>query len=113
MKDSERGFEIPAGLPPLGRAAAETIVKLAFKLTGPEASNGGRAFYTPEEWRERGEKYGGDSLLVIAHDGGDLAPMCNYDYCCYAAIEAANDALEPLGVFIQNCTSWYSAIYER
>jgi hypothetical protein len=71
------------------------------------------AFYTPEEWRARGEKYGALSVLVVVHDGGPYAPLFNYDYEDYKAIEAMQKALEPLGLYAEQCTGWYSAIYRR
>jgi len=68
-------------------------------------------FYTPEEWKERREQYGTDSLLVVCHDGGDHAPFFNLDYEAYARWEEMIAALRPLGVYSEQCTSWYSAIY--
>jgi hypothetical protein len=102
-------FQIPDGLSAKGRKAAETLVKLA----GKGADGGGcRAFYTPEEWADRGEQYGLKSLLIICHDGGDLAPFLNWDYCAYAKTEKAITALSEHGVYAEQCTGWYTAIYE-
>jgi hypothetical protein len=102
-------FKIPEGLCSKGEAAAKALVKLA----GPEGSGGGcRAFYSPQEWRDRGEQYGRDALLVVVHDGGDLAPMLNFDYCDQRAMNRQVAALAKLGLFAESCTGWYTAVYE-
>jgi hypothetical protein len=70
MTEVSKDFEIPEGLSKLGRNAAETIVKTARHRMGADASGGGcRAFYTPEEWKERGESYGLTAKLIVVHDG--------------------------------------------
>lgn len=85
---------------------------------GREPSGGGcQAFYTPEEWKARGEQYGTESELILCHDGGDLYYMCNWDSdlnwtCNYRGIETLRKHLEPMGYFIEQCTSWYSAVYK-
>lgn len=105
MKDD---FRIPEYLSDEGRKVAEAIKD----LLGPEASGGGcRAFYTPEEWKARGEEYGCNSILILCHDGGDLAPYCNYDYGHWDMNSELNEALRSLGYFVEGCTSWYSAVY--
>jgi len=104
MKD----FEIPSDLTQESHKIATTISD----LLGDEASGGGcRAFYSPEEWKERGEKYGVESLLILVHDGGELAPYCNHDYEDSMKMEMISAALRPLNAYIEQCTSWYSAVY--
>jgi len=71
----------------------------------------GTALYSPKAWAERGEDYGFDSLLVIVHDGGAFAPLCNYNYCDYVSIEQFNAALKAEGLYVEGCTCWYSAVY--
>jgi hypothetical protein len=101
---------IPEGLTPEGRKAAEAIVEVVKK--GDDTYLGGcKPFYTPEEWRERGEEYGLESELIVVHDGGDLVCYFNYDYGAYKSVEKMEEALEELGMFAEPCTSWYSAIY--
>ena len=90
----------------------EIIMKTVEKVNGhPVDTSGCRAFYTPEEWKERGERYGQGSVLVVVHDGGDLARFFDYNRMNYAAIDALGDALAEAGYFAEQCTSWYSAIY--
>ena len=101
---------IPAGLSPEGKAAA---VVIATELKKAKGSTGGcRAFYTPEEWAERGEQYGLNAELIVCHDGGDLAPMFNLDYMQYETYDKAAQALSKVGVWPEGCTSWYTAIYK-
>lgn len=78
---------------------------------GPISGGGCRAFYTPDEWSDRGEEFGTESALVICHDGGDLMQYFSYDYCVYESIDHMNDALGRIGYFAEQCTCWYSAIY--
>jgi len=105
-----KDFKIPEGLSLLGRQAAVAILAHVTRKD-PKASGGGcRAFYTPEEWKERGEKYGTTSVLVICHDGGDMCPYFSLDYGWEMA-EGMNDVLRELGLYAEACTGWYTAIY--
>lgn len=105
-------FDIPQGLSPEIQQVAETIAETIRKDCGPNASGGGcQLFYTPSEWKDRGEEYGTNSKLVIVHDGGDQAPFFNWAYCEYTRMEKMVEALKPLGFYPEQCTCWYSAIY--
>lgn len=106
-----KGFEIPDGLSPKGRAAAERII--AFLKSKDRLYSGGcKVFYTPEQWKERGEQYGCDSLLIVVHDGGDHAGAFNYAYEQYDFHRQMLGDLKKMGVYAEQCTSWYSAVYE-
>lgn len=78
----------------------------------PPDGGGCRTFWTPKEWKDRGEQYGTEAVLIVVHDGGDMAPFFNYDYQCYSAIDALNEKLRGVGYYAEQCTSWYTAIYE-
>jgi len=91
------------------RAHAAFVAFLVSK--GMTYSGGGQTFFSPEEWAERGEDYGKKSLFVIVHDGGDVAPVCNLDYECYSLNNEMVEEMSKHGVFIEQCTSWYSACY--
>ena len=96
------------------RKIAQAIIKVAKEIFGDDASGGGcRAFYTPKEWKERGEKYGQDSKLIVVYDGGDLYPLFSYMSECREAQRKVDQALEELGYYHEPCTGWYSAVYER
>jgi hypothetical protein len=103
-------FDRPDGLSPEGEKALDAL--LGFIQYRDLRSGGGcRAFYTPEEWKARGELYGTESVLIICHDGGDLAPMCNMDYECYKLHDEMQRVMGQAGFFVQDCTGWYSAVY--
>ena len=110
MTESNSDWPIPEGLSDLGRQAAEKIVEF---LQAHDATyhGGGGQFYTPQEWVERGEAYARDSLLVVTHDGGDHAGAFNIAYEQYKFREELIQCLAPLGVFVEQSTSWYSGIY--
>ena len=101
---------MPEGLSAKGRVAAEAILTL---LKRDEATHTGgcKMFYSPEEWKARGEAYGIGSLLIVCHDGGDHAGYFNWDYENYEAVAAMNAALGAVGCYVESCTCWYSAIY--
>ena len=76
-------------------------------------TGGCRTFYTPQEWRDRGEQYGLRSELIVCHDGGDIQVAFNYDCMCYDVIEEVRVALDKIGYWAEPCTSWYTAIYKN
>lgn len=76
-------------------------------------TGGCRTYYSPEEWRGRGERYGTSSVLIVCHDGGDFAAMFNPDYECYDLMEEGRRALDAIGYWAEQCTSWYTAIYRK
>lgn len=93
-----------------GRAAAEAILAFLQEKNLTDHGGGGK-FYGPEEWENRGESYGLGALLIVTHDGGDHAPAFNWDYEAYDLVEDLRLALQKIGVYVEQCTSWYSAIY--
>jgi len=89
---------------------ARQVVKKFCKLKGIDISTGGE-LYTPKEWRERGERWGTTSKLVITHDGGDFAPYLNLDYGCYKLFDEMVEFFSKHGYYAELCTGWYSAVY--
>lgn len=75
-------------------------------------TGGCNPFYTPEEWRARGEEYGLNSELIICHDGGDYAYLCNTDHGFYELTDMFSQKLKEHGYFLEACTCWYSALYK-
>ena len=93
-------------------ALAWNIVKWLAARTGEHPDGGGcKAFYSPREWVKRGESYGKDAVLILCHDGGALAPFCNYNYGNWEGMKAFSDFLSSKGYYVECCTSWYSAVY--
>lgn len=110
---------VPETLKGLARQAAEKAVefiranhKAVFGQDKEPNTGGCKMFYTPEEWKERRELYGTESLVVVVHDGGDHAAYFNWDYECYKLIESLGEELAKIGCFAEQCTCWYSAIYK-
>lgn len=95
------------------REIADGIAQWLADYIGHAPSGGGcKAFFSPEDWAARGERYGHLSELVLVHDGGDLAPFCNPDYGHLKASDAFSEFLsDRFGVFVEPCTGFYSAVY--
>lgn len=109
--DEQNDLERPAGLSDKGNAAYEAIV--AFLTKNDLTYTGGcKAFYSPAEWKDRGEEYGLESLLIVCHDGGDLSALCYGNGDHVPLQNAFVGALKAAGLYCQPCTCWYSAIYE-
>jgi hypothetical protein len=107
-----QSWPIPAGLCAAGQTAAGVVAGfLADERI--QYHGGGGKFYSPAEWRERGEEYGLGSLLLVTHDGGDHAGAFNSDYEQDELHQRLHDRLSAHGFYAQQCTSWYSAIYQR
>lgn len=106
-------WDIPMGVSGKGRKAAEIIRAYAQELD-LLGTSGGSVFRDPVDWDDT---YGRDSLLVVIHEGLDAGPCLSLDGaynsgCGYSLYEALSDRLREIGVFIEQCTMWYSAIYE-
>ena len=103
-------FAIPRALGPRGRRAAGLIIDY-LRRNDMLAAGGCRVFYTPRAWARRKEKYGLKSILVVAHDGGDHAPVFNGQNPKAAAqLEAL---LNAQGLWTEGCTCWYTAVYDH
>jgi hypothetical protein len=67
--------------------------------------------HTRKEWD--GE-YGKGALLILQHESCDpLYPYVNYDGLQYGKIEQLSDALSAAGFWVEDCTGWYSGVYEK
>lgn len=108
---SERDLAMPEGLTAKGKKAYKAIMGLLESL-GYTYTGGCKAFYSPKEWKQRGEDYGLQSVLIVVHDGGDLSAVFNDMYAAPGVMEAAGKALKDAGFYSEPCTCWYTAIYE-
>lgn len=102
-------FDVPENLSPLGRRAAQTIRRV-LAARGVRTSGGGRVFYAPVEWVERGERYGHHSELIVTYDGGDHVNFFRLsDHL--PSYEVMRKALGEMGMYSEECTCWYAAVY--
>ncbi len=106
-------YELPTTMTKRQREAADIVMRVAQHIEPRTLDNGCRDFYTPDEWRARGESYGLNGALIVVHDGGNLAPLFNWDYGVGNSVSATGKALEAAGFYVEQCTSWYSAIYDE
>lgn len=89
------------------------VANIVKAVLGPDALDGGNtSFVDPRDWLKRGEEYGLSSVLILVHDGGDLARYVNYDYGQYDLCQLLSDALAAKGYLIEQCTCWYAAVYK-
>jgi uncharacterized protein (TIGR02996 family) len=107
----ERDLAIPPELSRQGKKAARLILNflLAEGLTG---TCGCQAFYSPQAWKERGEQYGHDSLLILVYDGGDIDTCMDPLKGQPELVDRFEDNLIENGFVVEACTNWCSAIYD-
>lgn len=124
--DKTADLDLPDGLTDQGRRAHEIIVEY-LRACGRTETGGCKAFYSPTEWVARGERYGKKSHLVVVYDGSDLRPVFSmdaaYDLDCavyretgttrepYSLYEGMQEKLREAGLYFEECTGWFSAIY--
>lgn len=103
----------PEGLSEAGSKAYDAIMQI---ITENGATNTGecKAFYSPTEWEKRGESYGKGAELIVVYDGGDHRRFFNMDaaYPTYISHLKMVNALGAEGLFFEECTGWYAAIYK-
>jgi hypothetical protein len=127
-----KDFAMPDDLDAHGKRAYVAIKKHLGNFD--DLSTGGcTSFYSPKEWEDRGEDYGKGSKLIVVYDGGELRPYFNMDACydghCmlmdflvsegkdvsnvkpYDLYENMQDALGKEGLYFEECTGWYAAVY--
>ena len=126
MSNREHDLDMPEGLADPGRRAYEIIVAY-LKERGFADNSTCKAFYAPAEWAAREEAHGTKSLLVVVYDGGAIRPVFSmdaaYDLDCavyqetgkkrkpYGLYEGMQDKLREAGLYFEECTGWYAAIY--
>jgi len=69
-------------------------------------------FYSPAQWTLRGEAFGTGSKLIIVYDGSEFASLYNTHYEAEALLEKLQRNLEKHGMFMEQCTVWYSVVDE-
>ena len=92
--------------------AKKVLQAAANALKAIPYTGGCNTYYTVDEWKRRKEEFGLNSELIICHDGGDFALLCNWSYCDYGAMDRFQDGLKKHGYYVEQCTCWYSAVYK-
>lgn len=108
----------PEGLSATGEAAYAVIIAF-LRERGLTYTGGCRAFYSPAEWRGRGEDYCRNAELVVVFDGSAVAQAFSYDHAGwsanpmqgYATIEAMSQKLAEVGMYAEQGTHWYAGVY--
>ncbi len=101
----------PEGLCEKGNQAYDIIMR-ALTVYDKLNTGGCQTFYSPQEWKDRGEAYGCESVLIVVHDGGDHRPFFTLDGEVYAMYEFLLETLSNEGgMYQETCTCWYTAIY--
>lgn len=103
---------IPKPLSRAGKRAAEAILAVLTKHDAAD-TGGCKAFYSPREWKDRGEKYGTESVLIVVYDGGAHRSFFESEGWGFKRIEEMQAALAAAGFWIEPCTGWYAAVYEK
>lgn len=84
----------------------------SMRALGEEGCGGCKAFYSPEEWTQvNGSPVSRAALLVIIHDGGNMAPRFNLDYEQYKLYDSIDPMLRPRGLWRDHMNSVESRIY--
>jgi hypothetical protein len=108
----DRDRAIPPELSIRGKEAAQLILDflLAERLTG---TCGCRAFYSPQQWKERGEEYGHDALLILVYDAGDIGMCMDPAEGQHELVDQFRENLDRHGFVIEPLSHWCSAIYDE
>lgn len=94
------------------KSIVDIFVKVAKEFTG-EVSAELKTFWTPEEWKDKGEDYGTESELVVCYDGlNSFSHICDTMSGSISAHEKLQDELFKAGYFFEQCTNWYGAVYK-
>lgn len=112
---NNQDWKIPTGLSAKGRKAAFAIRNFA-KANGLSFTGGCKVFYSPAEWKARGEQYCTTSELIVVYEGADLGLATSmdraYDFGSYDLQEKLIDVLAEIGLYTEEATGWYGGVYK-
>jgi hypothetical protein len=111
MSFDKDNWAVPTGLSRKARKLALALVRLAKERNW---NAGQKVFWSPKEWKDKGECYGLESELVILHEGGDHAPFFSLDHSfeSYDSYEEQLKFLSQYGFYCEGLYTWSSAVYE-
>lgn len=118
-------LDMPEGLGEAGQRAHAIIVAYLTEHGRTETADC-KTFHVPSEWAQKHE-YGARSRLVVAYHSGSLGPVFSldaaYELDCahyrktgksrepYALYEGMQEKLREAGLYFEECTRWYCAVY--
>jgi hypothetical protein len=112
-KQEEDLLGCPAGLTePIAILAIDAVCQ-AMREDGL-AHTGGRAFYSPAEWKALGHEIDGKALFYVVYEGSDLGLFMDYDqaqHTDYVHLEKMSKALAKVGVWFEPDTTVHGAMY--
>lgn len=107
--DAEGGLRLPYSNPE--RGLAQIFLRCASGAFPRSIdTNGCRAFYTPDEWQDREERYCLGAELIIVHDRGDLHTLLGGEDTESSGI--LDDLLREEGYYLEAGTDWYHGLYK-
>lgn len=102
---------LPEDIPQNVKNALLELRDVAGRVWDRPASTGGcKAFYSPQEWRDKGWEAHEKVLCVVCHDGGDLAPFFNLDYQDYKAFDKMDRIFRGRGIYAEAISSTHTHI---
>ena len=108
----EEELEIPEDIPQNAKNALMEVRDFAGSLWDRPAATGGcKAFYSPQEWRDKGWIVNDKVLCVVCHDGGDLAPLFNLDYQDYKAYDKMDRIFRARGIYAEAISATHTHIH--
>jgi len=108
LPTKEESLRCPEKLSAEGKRVYDVIMTVIRE--GIDDSGGCKAFYSPVDWKARGEDYGHTSELVVVYDGGDIGVY--FDRFGYTTLrDEMNAALEAAGYYYEPATCWYGCVY--
>lgn len=113
MKNITADLVCPKDVSARGHLAYEIIMKF-LKENDLTYTGGCKVFHSPQEWKERGEQYGTKSHLIVAYDGGNHGQVFSLDHASphYELYETMQKTLAQHGLYTEECTCWYCAVYD-
>ena len=102
---------IPQDIPIAAQDFARDL-RNSMRAAGEEGCGGCKAFYSPAEWEDLQKvRLARSVLLVVCHDGGNMAPRFNTDYEQYKLYDSIDPMLRARGLWRDHITSVESHIF--
>lgn len=93
---------VPAGRDEIEGKIRETLLTLGLSANRLQ-------FVDPEDWR--GDEVPTGALLIVTYEGSGAGEAFAYDLENHSATDVMADALDAIGVYSEEQSNWYSAIY--